>query len=188
MFDRFSEPARSVLLHARDVARSRDRQCIEPDHILLALMERHPECFREISGHPIDLALVQGEVAQLSPKPESSRKSTRLRFNEQSKRVLQVATYEARSCWEQRQVPRGKPGQSLHEDQRFREARLQQPLNTTKVPRWLERWMLRRTWEVDERHLLLGLLKEAQGSGVAALAKQGVTLEGTRQRLCATGG
>ena len=101
---------------------------------------------------------------------------------------MQLATQEARSCWEQWESPRRKPGQMLPEDERYWEARMRQPVSTSRLPKWITRWMLRRTWEVDERHLLLGLLKGTEYPGVAILIKQGVTLEATRQRLCATGG
>jgi hypothetical protein len=65
---------------------------------------------------------------------------------------------------------------------------LKQPLRQARFSGFLASWLLRRTWEVDERHLLLGLLNEAGYPGVAILSKQGVTLEAAQQRLCATGG
>lgn len=188
MFDRFSGSARSVLFRARDNAVSEGRKFIEPDHILLALMELHPELFERLFNRPIDLQSVQREIAQLATASQPSPGPTRMRFNEQSKRVMQVATREARSCWEQWEAPRRKPGRMLPEDQSYWEARLRQPIRIAKYPQWLVRWMLRRTWEVDERHLLLGLLQGAEYPGVAVLTKQGVTLEAARQRLCATGG
>jgi ATP-dependent Clp protease ATP-binding subunit ClpA len=187
MFDRFSNSARSVVFRARDIAQSEGRGFVEPDHILLALMELHPQLFEGLTNRPIDLQSIQREVAQ-STTSNASREPAKLRFNEQSKRVMQVATQEARSCWEQWESQRRKPGQMLLEDQRYWEARLRQPVSASRLPQWLTGWMLRRTWEVDERHLLLGLLKGTEYPGVAVLTKQGVTLEGTRQRLCATGG
>lgn len=187
MFHRFSRSARSTVFRARDIAQSEGRGSIEPDHILLALMGRHPQLFEGLSNRPIDLQSVQREVAQ-STTSNASPESTKLRFNEQSKRVMQVATQEARSCWEQWEAPRRKPGQMLPEDQRYWEARLRQPVKASRLPQWITRWMLRRTWEVDERHLLLGLLKGAEYPGVAVLTKHGVTLEEARQRLCTTGG
>lgn len=187
MFDRFSGSARSVVFRAREIAQSEGRGFIEPDHILLALMERHPQLFEGLSNHPIDLQSVQRELAQ-STTSDASPDSAKLRFNEQSKRVMQVATQEARSCWAQWEASRRKPGQMLPEDQRYWETRLRQPVRTARLPQWITRWMLRRTWEVDERHLLLGLLKGAEYPGVAVLTKRGVTFEVARQRLCATSG
>ena len=185
---RLSRSARSVVFRARDIAQSGGRRFIGPDHILLALMERHPELFEGLSSHPIDLQSLQREVAQLTTASDVSREAVKLRFNEQSKRVLQVAAQEARSCWERWEAPRRKRGQMLAEDQKYWEVRLRQPIRTGKLPQWIMRWMLRRTWEIDERHLFLGLLRGAEYPGVAALTKQGVTLEGARQRLCATEG
>jgi hypothetical protein len=54
--------------------------------------------------------------------------------------------------------------------------------------RWMMRWMLRRRWEVDERHILPGLLNGVEYPVVGVLTKRGVTLEAARQRLCATAG
>ena len=188
MFDRFSGSARSVLFRARDNAVSEGRKIIEPDYILLALIELHPELFERLSNRPIDIQSVQRELAKLAAASQTSPGPTRMRFNEQSKQVMQVATREARSCWEQWEAPRRRPGQVLPEDQRYWEARLRQPIKIAKFPQWFVRWMLRRKWEVDERHLLLGLLRVAEYPGAAVLTKQGVTLEVARQRLCATGG
>lgn len=187
MFDRFSRSARSVVFRARDIAQSGGRKFIGPDHILLALIERHPELFEGLSSHPIDLQSLQREVAQVTTS-DASREAVKVRFNEQSKRVMQVAAQEARSCWERWEAPRRQRGQMLPEDQKYWEARLPQPIRTGRLPQWIMRWMLRRTWEIDERHLLLGLLRGAEHPGVAVLTKEGVTLEGARQRLCATGG
>jgi len=188
MFDRFSSSARSVVLLARDIAQSASRRFIEPDQILLALMELHSELFERLSSPPIDFQSVQRELAQLTTPSHASDGPGKLRFNQQSKRVMQVATREARSCWEQWEAPRRRHGQMLPEDRNYWEARLRQPIRIASLPPWPVRRMLRRTWEVDERHLLLGLLMEAECLGVAVLTKRGVTVEAARQRLCATGG
>jgi len=188
MFDRFSSSARSVVFRARDSALSEGRKSIEPSHILLALMDLHPELFERLSNHPIDLHSVQRELAEIMTASYVSRGQAKLRFDEQSNRVMQVATREARSCWEQWEAPRRTHGQLLPEDQSYWEARLRQPIRTARFYTWFGRWMLRRRWEVDERHLLLGLLNGASCPAVAVLTKRGVTLESARQRLCATAG
>lgn len=188
MFQRFSGSARSTVFHARDIAQAAGRRLIEPSHILLALMECHPDLFGELSNHPLDLQSVQRDVAQAKAATGLSREVARLRFDEQSKHVMQVATQEARSCWEQWEVPRRKSGQMLSEDRRYWEARFRQPVKTERLPHWILRWILQRTWEVDERHLLLGLLKEGGSPEARILSKHGVTFEVARQRLCATRG
>lgn len=43
-----------------------------------------------------------------------------------------------------------------------------------------------RHWEVDERHLLLGLLRTPECPMVALFIEQGITLDAARQRLCTT--
>ena len=186
MFHRFSSSARSVAFRARDSAVSEGRKSIEPSHILLALIDLHPELFEKLSNYPIDLHSVQRELAEMmTPSPISGGQS-KLRFDEQSKRVMQLATREARSCWEQWEAPRRTHGRLLPEDQSYWEARLKQPIRTARFHTWFGRWMLRRRWEVDERHLLLGLLNAAEYPAVGVLTKRGVTLESARQRLCAT--
>ena len=188
MFHRFSGSARSVVFRARDIAQSDGRRFIEPDHILLALLELHPELFKRLSNSPIDLQSVQSELAQSkTPSPTSTRYG-KLAYSEGCIRVLQNATQQARSCWKQWEAPRRRYRQVLPEDLNYWEVRLKQPLRQARFSGFLASWLLRRTWEVDERHLLLGLLNEAGYPGVAILSKQGVTLEAAQQRLCATGG
>jgi hypothetical protein len=186
MFDRFSSSARSVVFRARDIARSKGRAFIEPEHILLALTELHSKLFERLADNLIDLQSVQIELAQLTRPSHASFGPTKLRFNEQSKCVMQAATREARSCWEQWEAGRRKHGQLAPEDQSYWEARLRRPIPSAKFSQWLVRWMLRRTWEVDERHLLLGLLKGSEYQGVSVLTKRGVSFEAARQWLCAT--
>jgi ATP-dependent Clp protease ATP-binding subunit ClpA len=189
MFDRFTASARSVVLRARDMAHSEGRRFVEPRHILLATIELYPELFERASGRSIDLQSVQRELAQLTTPSYALQRPTKLRFNEQSKRVMQAAMREARSLWEQWEAPRRRHDRMLPEDQSYWEARFgQRPIRITALPKWFVRWRLRRKWEVDERHLLIGLLGEADYPGVTVLAKWGVTLETARQRLCATGG
>ena len=188
MFDRFSSSARSVVFRARDIARSKGRTLIEPGHILLALTELHPGLFEKLADGPIDIQSVQIELARSTTPSQGSFAHAKLKFSEHSKRVMQAATREARSCWEQWKAGRRKHGQLLPEDQSYWEARLRRPIPIAGFSRWLVRWMLRRTWEVDERHLLLGLLTGAEYPGVSVLTTRGVTFETVRQRLCATEG
>lgn len=186
MFDRFSSSARSVLFRARDSATSEGRKFIEPSHILLALIDLHPELFERLSNRPIDIHSIQRELAGITTPSHVSRGQAKLRFDEQSKRVMQVATREARSCWEQWEAPRRTRGHLLPEDQNYWQDRLGGLINPTKFNTWFGQWTLRRKWEVDERHLLLGLLNAVEYPAVAVLTKQGVTLESARQRLCVT--
>lgn len=186
MFDRFSNSERAVILRAVDIAQSKGREHIEPDHILFALLELHAGLFERLTSDRIDIQSVRRELAQLETPTQASPARANLQFNEQSKRVMQFATREARSCWERWEAPRRESGQMLPEDREYWEARLRQPLKPAKLPPWLTRWMLRWRWEVDERHLLLGLLTATEYTGLAVLTKQGVTLEAARQQLCAT--
>ena len=186
MFHRFSGSARSVVLRARDNAISEGRKFIESDHILLALLDLHSELFEKLLGYRIDIQAVQGELAPLTKPTDVSCAPTKMRFNEQFKPLMSAATEEARTSWKQWEAPRRRVGTVLPEDISYWEARLGQAIGVTHPSRWLDRWLLRRTWEVDERHLLLGLLKVVEGPAVTVLRKRGVTLEAARQRLCAT--
>lgn len=188
MFHRFSGSARSVVFRARDTAVSDGRESIDPSHILLALIDLHPELFERLSNHPIDLHSVQRELVEITTPSHASRGQAKLRFDEQSKRVMHVATREARSCWERWETPRRTRDQLQPEDQSYWEARLGQPIGTERFDTWFGRWILGRRWEVDERHLLLGLLNAVEYPAVGVLTKRGVTLESARQRLCGTAG
>jgi ATP-dependent Clp protease ATP-binding subunit ClpA len=100
MFDRFSSSARSVIFRARDTVVSEGRKSIEPSHILLALIDLHPELVERLSKHPIDLHSVQRELAETTTPSHVSHGHAKLRFDEQSKRVMQGASREARFFWE----------------------------------------------------------------------------------------
>jgi ATP-dependent Clp protease ATP-binding subunit ClpA len=187
MFDRFSGSARSVVFRARDNAVSEGRKFIEPDHILLALLDLHSELFEKASENPIDLKAILAELAQSKTPLPTSPRGGKLKFNEECRQVLIQATEQARSCWEEWEAPRRKRNHVLPEDLEYWEARMKQPLRKPRFQGRIASWLLRRTWEVDERHLLLGLLKSVEGPEVTALAKRGVTFEAARQRLCAIG-
>jgi Clp amino terminal domain, pathogenicity island component len=188
MFHRFSGSARSVVFHARDNAMSEGSNFIEPGHILLALMDLHPELFEKASEHPIDLQAIHAELAQSKTPLPTSRRGDKLKFNEECRQVLIQATEQARSCWEEWEAPRRKRHHVLPEDLEYWEARMKQPLRKPRFSGRFASWLLRRTWEVDERHLFLGLLEGPESPVLAVLTKQGVTLEAARQRLCATRG
>lgn len=185
MFHRFSPSARSIVFRARDIAQSESRNRIEPEDVLFALTELHPTLFERLSDHSIDLNPVREELAQLKTRLPASPGGPKLNFNEECRQVLIHATRQARSCWEEREAPRRKQHHVLPEDVKYWEARLKKPLRKDKVSGRFASWLLRRTWEADERHLLLGLLQGPESSGVAVLTKQGVTLEQARKRLCA---
>ncbi|SRR6266851_5569925 len=187
MFHRFSASARSSVIRAGQVASSEGRNSIEPKHILLALIERQPALFEKASEHPIDPQVIHAELAQSKTPLPTSRRGGKLKFNEECRQVLIHATEQARSCWEEWEAPRRKGHHVLPEDLEYWEARMKQPLRKPRFTGRIESLLLRRTWEVDERHLLLGLLKGVECPAVAVLTKRGVTLEAARQRLCATG-
>jgi ATP-dependent Clp protease ATP-binding subunit ClpA len=184
LFHRFSASARSLVLRARDIAKTSERSVIEPDDILMALIELQPSLLRSLSVHSIDLDSISSGVAQLrTPSPPSGR-NAELRYGEPCIRVLKAATREAQLCWEKWEAPRRGRHQVMPEDLRYWEARLRQKLTVEKSNGWLASWLLRRKWEVDERHVLLGLLEETEYPGAAILRKQGFTLEAARHRLC----
>jgi ATP-dependent Clp protease ATP-binding subunit ClpA len=187
MFHRFSRSARSVVFRARDNAVSEGSKFIEPSHILLALIDLHPELFEKASEHPIDLQAIHAELAQSKTHLPTSRRGGKLKFNQECRQVLIQATEQARSCWEEWEARRRKRHHVLPEDLEYWEARMKQPLRKPRFQGRIASWLLRRTWEVDERHLLLGLLKDVECPAVMFVTKRDVTLEAARQRLCATG-
>ncbi len=187
MFHRFSGLARSVVFRARDNAVSEDQNFIEPVHILFALIDLHPELFERLLGYPIDLQAIHAELAQSKTPMPTSRRGGKLKFNEECRQVLIQATEQARSCWKEWEAPRRKGHHVLPEDLEYWEARMKQPLRKPRFTGRIASLLLRRTWEVDDRHLLLGLLKDVECPAVTVLTKRGVTLEAARQRLCAIG-
>lgn len=188
MFHRFSASARSSVFRAAEVACSEGGTFIEPKHLLIALIQLQPALFEKVSEHAVDAHAIQVELARSKTDvhaPTASR-GDKLRFSEECKQVLIQATEQARFCWKEWEAPRRKGDQVLPEDLEYWEARMKQSLRNPRFSGPFASWLLRRTWEVDERHLLLGLLGRPGCSGITFLTNQGVTLERARQRLCAT--
>jgi ATP-dependent Clp protease ATP-binding subunit ClpA len=188
MFHRFSASARSSVNRAAQLASSEGRHFIEPKHILIALIEQQPKLFEKASEHPIDVQAIQAELAQSKTQLHASSQGGKLQFNEDCWQLLKRATEQARSCWKEWEAVRRKGHDVLPEDLEYWESRMKQPLTKPRFSGRFASWLLRRTWEVDERHLFLGLLEGPESPVLAVLTKQGVTLEAARQRLCATGG
>lgn len=184
MFERFSGSARSVVFRGRDHAASENREHIEIRHILLALIDLHPELFAELGNHSINIQEIRSEL-ELSPKPLDVHSALiRLRFSGDSKRLMYSATEEAQLCWKQwTTTPRGD-GSPQPEDLRYWESRLRQTIHITRRPGRFFRWILRRTWEVDERHILLGLLTNGESPEAKVLTKRGISVEIARRQLC----
>jgi hypothetical protein len=191
MFERFAESARSVVFRARDNALADREASIRPHHLLLALIDLHPTLLEGILNSPDDLQRIRHDLGprpnSLGPPPHPSQ----LRLDEQSRRVLRDATEEARCCWRQAAGQRRHTGHAdapaPPTDLTYWQIRTGQVFSAANLPRGLLRWLLRRRWEVDERHILLGLLREADCPAVRVLTKQGVTIEASRKRLCGTG-
>jgi hypothetical protein len=186
MFHRFSASARSLLMRAAQVATSEGGNSIEPKHILIALIEQQPPLIEKASEHPVDLQAIQAELAQLKTRLPASWQGGKLKFNEECRQVLIRASEHARSCWKEWEAPRRKGHDVLPEDLEYWEARMKQPLRNSRFSGRFASWLLRRRWEVDERHLFLGLLEGPDSPVLAVLTKQSMTLEAARQRLCAT--
>jgi hypothetical protein len=187
MFDRFSGSARAVVFRGRDHAASEGQEFIEPKHILFALIDLHPALFERLVGHNVDIQAIRGELAPSPNPPHVYDGRGRLRLNEQSKRIVRAATEEARYCWERWEVTRRGESPVFPDDLSYWESRSRRTIRIANYPRWISRWILRRGWEVDERHMLLGLL----GSGcpeASAFTSQVVDLEDARRRLCAKAG
>jgi ATP-dependent Clp protease ATP-binding subunit ClpA len=185
MFHRFSVSARSSVIRAGQVASSEGRSSIEPKHILIALIERQPALFEKASGHPIDLQAIHAELTQSKTPLPTSPRGGKLKFNEECRQVLIQASEQARSCWEDWEAPRRRGHHVLPEDLEHWEARMKQPLRKPRFKGRIESLLLRRTWEVDDRHLLLGLLDGPENLGLAVLRQRGMTLGLARKRLCA---
>ena len=188
MFERFNKSARAVVFRARDNAAIEGSHDIEPHHILIALGELHPELLASIVSAPGDAETIRRELRLESNPSGVPQEAGKERLSYRSKQVLVSAIEEAQFCWQKWEQPRRRSGAILPEDLAYWEARLNQPIRMSKRPGWFGRWILRRKGEVDERHLLLGLLKSPDCPLLAVLTKQGVTLAAARQRLCATAG
>lgn len=185
MFHRFNESARAVILRAREDAAIEGSLAIEPRHLLIALGKIHPELLVAMVVAPGDAEAIQRELQLQSSRSAASREPGKEKFSYRSKQVLMSATEEAQFCWEKWEQPRRKSGAILPEDLAYWEARINQSLRTSKRIGWFGRWVLRRKWEVDERHLLLGLLKSSGLPIVTLLSERGVTVDSARQQLCA---
>lgn len=185
MFHRFSNSARSCVFRAVELASLEGGNCIEPKHLLIALIQLRPVLFEKASQQSIAAPAIQAELAQLKTDTHAPTRGDKLQFSEGFKRVLMRANEQARSCWNEWEAPRRKRNQVLPEDLEYWEARTRQSLRNPRFSGGFASWLLRRTWEVDERHLLLGLIGSPECPEIALLANHDVTLDGARQRLCA---
>jgi ATP-dependent Clp protease ATP-binding subunit ClpA len=138
MFHRFNNSARTVAFRARDNAASESSPYIESRHILIALRHLHPELFARLADDRGHVESVNRERGLASNPKDISQSVARIRFSDQSKRVLLSATEEAR--------------------------------------------LSSKRWEVDERHLLLGLLKNPDCPMVALLIERGMSADMVRQQ------
>jgi len=154
MFHRFTDSARRTLFFARDQALASHEALIKPDHLLLGLIQLHPELF-EATLHSGDPLRVGRELETRSEPLSASSNPANLRFSDELKRVLSNADDEAAGLYKRNTSAR---------------ARL---LGFLTMSRWI----------VEPCHLLLGLLRERDCTAAKTLIKRGVTLLASRERL-----
>jgi len=154
MFHRFTDSARRAVFFARDQALASHEALIKPDHLLLGLVQLHPDLFEETS-HSGDPVRIDRELETRSEPSVASSNPANLRFSDELKRVLRYADDEAAGLYKRNTGAR---------------ARL---LGFLTMNRWI----------VEPCHLLLGLLRERDCTAAKTLLKRGVTLQALRERL-----
>lgn len=200
MFERFTEASRLAIFRARENALADCEASVNSRHLLLALIDLHSQMFEAILNSPEDLQRLRDD---LRPPPDAfsgHRDLGKLRLDQESKRALRNAMEEARSHWRRtarQRSPAGHGGSDRSEtspakttlpqaDLSYWQNRTGQAFSLPTTPTALLRWLLRRRWEVDVRHILLGVLAEADCPTARVLMQRGVTLEAARERLLST--
>jgi len=97
MFERFTEPARQVIVFAVEEARSLRHSYIGTEHILLGLLrEEHGIAARVLDSVDIRVEPVRGQVVGIVGRGEEAV-SAQVPFTPRAKKVLELALREARS-------------------------------------------------------------------------------------------
>ena len=96
MFDRFTEPARNVMVLARKAAISLNHDSIGPEHVLLGLAEEDsgilPSVFEDLD---VDVLSVHSEVEAKMQAGEMGEPPRQMPFTQQAQRVLEHTLEEA---------------------------------------------------------------------------------------------
>ncbi len=95
MFERYTDTARRVIFFARFFASELGSRCIEPEHVLQAILKEEPDLFRpwlkSDGEYEAFRVAVEGRKAGLEPIPDS----VDIPLSQTSKRVLAYAVEEA---------------------------------------------------------------------------------------------
>src|SRR5215471_3724170 len=94
MFERFTDSARRIIFFARDQALASREGMIKPDHLLLGLIQLHPELFEGVL-HSANAVYLCREVESRCEAPKECPNPTDPRFTSELKRVLRNADDEA---------------------------------------------------------------------------------------------
>jgi ATP-dependent Clp protease ATP-binding subunit ClpA len=154
MFHRFTDSARRTVFFARDQALTSHEVLIRPDHLLLGLIQLHPELFEE-TVHSADALRVCRELEARSERSAAASNPADARFSDELKRVLRNADDEAAGFYKRNTGARAR----------------------------LLRFLTMSRWVVEPCHLLLGLLRERDCPAAKALIERGITLQASRERV-----
>lgn len=98
MFERFTEPARNVVVFAQEEARMLGHAHIGTEHILLALLSDDREIPAHLlAGRGVTLDVARARVVAIAGRSSSTRRSGQIPFTPEGKRVMELALREALS-------------------------------------------------------------------------------------------
>src|ERR1700728_3786708 len=99
MFERFTSEARRVLVVAQDEARNLNHRFIEPQHLLLGLLQAKGVAGRALGQLGVNLETMRTAVAEtVAPSPGSARSNARelhVPFSRTAKKSLELSLREA---------------------------------------------------------------------------------------------
>ncbi|HXG93058.1 MAG TPA: Clp protease N-terminal domain-containing protein [Blastocatellia bacterium] len=93
MTSNLTEKAKRVIFFARSKARQFDARAVEPEHILLALIEQDQELFDNLST---DLNAIRLVIESAAPRVEGRTEAIDLAFSPSAKNLLTIANQESR--------------------------------------------------------------------------------------------
>lgn len=203
MFERFTDDARRVVVHAQEEARERGADHIASEHLLLGVCRARGRGadILTAAGYPLaaveaDLRAVASSAASASSAADRPDRdalaSVGIDLDEVRERVEEAFGPGALENTRAAGMRRPRPWGHIPFDRgakKVLELALREGVHQRAVrARTLRDAVRRGGYPLGSEHVLLGLLHDGTGRASAVLARRGITLEGARAAVDGDGG
>jgi ATP-dependent Clp protease ATP-binding subunit ClpA len=184
MFERFTDQARDVVIHAREEARRLGHDYIGTEHLLLALLDPSGGATAAVLADAgVDAAVVRDAVRRHLAQPRTP-------LTAEDAEVLKSIGIDLERVLGRLEETLGAGALTPSTRRRRRLFRRRPPVRGGHVPFTarakkvlelsLREALALRHGYIGSEHILLGLIREGQGLGTLALVEQGVDLKALR--------